>query len=189
METPGPFVVETRDSRLTSAAVHSVFLLLAGGFLALVIFERYQPVNAPALIRSLAVALPALFLILLLTVRRIVRGVSLRSPRFWLLLPAAIPWLFALALLGNARLDSSPVERHATVVVGKYSSARNSPLFRFELVVRSWREAGHVEAIILRQEELFDRFRQGSSATVMVRRGFLWIAWIEGVEPAAPGAE
>lgn len=178
-------MVETRDSRLTSAALHSVFLLLAGGFLTLVVFERYQPVNARPLIRALAVALPVLFLILMLIVRQLVRGAELRWPRLWLLAPAMVPWLFALALLGNARLDRSPVERYTTVVVGKYASGRTFPLFRYELAVRSWRSEAGVEGILLRREEEFDRFRLDSPATVLVRRGFLRLSWIEGVEAPA----
>lgn len=176
-------MVETRDSRLTSAALHSVFLLLFGGFLALVVFERYQPVNAAVLIRALAVALPVLFLILLWTVHRILRGVELRSPRAWLLAPSLLPWLFALILFANARFDFSAVERQATIVVGKYATTGPRPLFRYELAVRSWREDRGVEGIILRRQEDFDRFRLGAPATVLVRRGLLGLAWIEGVEP------
>lgn len=178
----GSVVVETRDSKLTSAALHSVFLLLAGGFVALAVFERYQPLDAPAQIRALALALPALFLILILTVRQLIRGVEFRAPRFWLLAPAAIPWIFALALFSNGWLDRSPPERQATVVVGKYARAARGPLFHYELVVRSWRAPGHVEGIILRREDEFNRFRLGDPATVLVRRGFLRLAWIDGVE-------
>lgn len=180
-------MAETRDSKLTSAALHSVFLLLAGGFVALAVFERYQPLDAPAQIRALALALPALFLILILTIRQLVRGVELHAPRFWLLAPAAIPWIFALALFLNGWLDRSPVERQATVVVGKYERTTRGPLFHYELVVRSWRAPGHAEAIILRREEEFNRFHLGDPATVLIRRGFLHMAWIDGVEP--PRAE
>jgi hypothetical protein len=89
-----------------------------------------------------------------------------------------VPWIFALMLFMNGKLDTSqPSRMHATVV----SKFANTGLPRSRrLVVTSWRDGRRLERIPVDQND-FERFQKGDDIEVQAQRGALGVPWIYGV--------
>jgi len=162
--------------RLLVLAFLSFFLLFAGSLIALILFERYQPLDSAAVIRSFSLGLPVLWVLLAWKTWEVVR-----NPRKWpgLFLPALVPWAFAAFLWLNAALDRSPPTTHVTTVVTKHVSSRDwLHLFRYEVVVHSWREGRRFEGVLVRDSAHFAAQQCGDAVRVAVRPGFFGLPWV-----------
>lgn len=166
--------------RLVILALVSFFLLLTGSLIALILFERYQPLDSAAVIRSFSLGLPVLWVLLAWKTWEVVRSPRKRpGARLGLVLPALVPWAFAAFLWLNGALDRSPPRTHVTTVVTKHVSSRDwVHLFRYEVVVHSWREGHRFEGILVRDKRHFEAHQRGDAVRVEVRSGFFGLVWI-----------
>ena len=164
-------------------ALVSFLLLLAGSLGGLAALERCQPLDAAAVLGGFAIGLVALWVVLLAKAGRLARPASMPSPRaISLLWPAFAPWLFAGFLWVNAALDRSPPRSHPTVVVTKNTASTQwVPLFRYEVVVESWRPGRRFEGVLLEKQEEFESYEPGDAVLVQVGSGFLGLPWIVGL--------
>jgi hypothetical protein len=92
---------------------------------------------------------------------------------------APLPWIVAVLLFANGKLDHAPPEPHPAVVVGKFQMPGFMRWTR-RLAVRSWRENQKLERVSVGQFD-FDRFRAGDEIVVQVQPGALGIPWVNGV--------
>jgi len=92
---------------------------------------------------------------------------------------APLPWVFAVLLFANGKLDHTPPETHPAVVVGKFQMPGFMRWTR-RLAVRSWREDRRIERVSVGQFD-FDRFGPGDEIVVQVQRGALGIPWVYGI--------
>lgn len=189
MSLAEPASVAPRDLRQAMQqrvwlAIGSFFLLLAGAFVALLVFERYQPLDAGRMIRSFSLGLLVLWGLLAWKSWEVLRNPGHGRGATWgLLVPVMVPWVFAGFLWLNGALDRAPASRQDTVVVAKHASARDwLHAFRYEVVVRSWRAGRRLEGVLVRERERFDTYNPGDAVTVDVRPGFFRLAWIAGLE-------
>lgn len=89
-----------------------------------------------------------------------------------------VPWIFAVMLFLNGKLDNSRPFRVPATVVGKFSTS-GLPRSR-RLVVTSWRGGRRVERIAVDQND-FDRFQKGDDIIVQEQKGAFGVPWIYGV--------
>lgn len=176
--------------RLAGLAIASFLLLLMGALVALLVFERYQPLDSGGIIRSFSIGLLALWLLLAWKTWDV-----LRNPGKWLgarlglLLPAVVPWAFAAFLWLNGAVDRTLAAEHATVVVAKHISSRDwLHAFRYEVVVRSWRPGRRFEGVLVRERERFETYQRGDAVAVEVRPGFFGLAWIASLKKIGPAS-
>lgn len=92
---------------------------------------------------------------------------------------APLPWIFAVMLFANGKLDYAPPVSHAATVVGKFQMPGFMRWTR-RLVVRSWRQDQKFERLSVDRFD-FDRFRPGDEVVVQVRGGALGIPWVYDV--------
>jgi hypothetical protein len=89
-----------------------------------------------------------------------------------------VPWMFALMLFLNGKLDTSRPIRVPATVVGKFSTS-GVPRSR-RLVVTSWRNGRQFERIPVDRDD-FDRFQRGEDVVIQAQKGALGVPWIYGV--------
>jgi hypothetical protein len=89
-----------------------------------------------------------------------------------------VPWIFAMMLFLNGKLDNSRPIRVPATVVGKFATS-GLPRSR-RLVVTSWREGRRVERVSVDQND-FDRFKRGDDVIIEAQRGALGVPWVYGV--------
>jgi hypothetical protein len=89
-----------------------------------------------------------------------------------------VPWILAALLFVNGKLDSGPLQRYTTAVVGKF--AMPGVLRTQRLVVTSWREGRRIERVLVSRDD-FDRFQRGNSAIIEVGQGLAGIPWVNAV--------
>ena len=89
-----------------------------------------------------------------------------------------VPWIFAVLLFLNGKLDNSRPIRVPAMVVGKVATGM-LPRSR-RLVVTSWRYNRRFEHIAVDQND-FDRFQRGDDITIQVQNGAVGIPWVYGV--------
>ena len=89
-----------------------------------------------------------------------------------------VPWIFAVLLFVNGKLDTSRPIRVPATVVGKVATGA-FPRSR-RLIVTSWRIGRRVERIAVDQND-FDRFQKGDDIMIEAQRGAVGIPWIYGV--------
>jgi hypothetical protein len=89
-----------------------------------------------------------------------------------------VPWIFAMMLFLNGKLDTSRPIRVPATVVGKFATA-GLPRSR-RLLVTSWREGRRIERVSVDQND-FDRFQRGDDIIVQAQRGALGVPWVYGV--------
>jgi len=178
-----PVEVRERARRLSWLAIASFLLLLLGAFVGLLVFERYQPLDAGSVIRSFSLGLLTLWLLLAWKAWEVLRNPTARTgARLGILLPALVPWIFAGFLWLNGALDRSPASPQATMVVTTHASPRDwLQAFRYEVVVRSWRPGRRFEGVMVRTRADFESYRRGDPVTVEVRGGFFGLAWVSAL--------
>jgi hypothetical protein len=89
-----------------------------------------------------------------------------------------VPWIFAMMLFLNGKLDNSrPIQERATVV-GKFATG-GLPRSR-RLLVTSWRAGRRIERVAVDQND-FDRFKRGDDVVIQAQRGALGVPWVYGV--------
>jgi len=166
--------------RVVGFALAAFLLLLAGALVALIFFERYQPLDSAAVMRSFSIALLVLWVLLAWKTWELMRSPRKSwGARFGLFLPALVPWAFAAFLGLNGALDRSPPSTHLTAVVTRHASSRDwLHLFRYEVVVHSWREGRCFEGVLVRDRNHFEAQQRGDPVRVEVRSGFFGLAWI-----------
>lgn len=89
-----------------------------------------------------------------------------------------VPWIFAVLLFVNGKLDTSRPIRVPATVVGKVATGA-FPRSR-RLIVTSWRMGRRVERIAVDQND-FDRFQKGDDIVIQAQKGAVGIPWIYGV--------
>lgn len=89
-----------------------------------------------------------------------------------------VPWIFAVLLFTNGKLDTSRPIRVPATVVGKVATGA-FPRSR-RLIVTSWRMGRRFERIAVDQND-FDRFQKGDDIVIQAQKGALGIPWIYGV--------
>lgn len=89
-----------------------------------------------------------------------------------------VPWIFAVLLFTNGKLDTSRPIRVPATVVGKVATGA-FPRSR-RLIVTSWRMGRRFERIAVDQND-FDRFQRGDDIVIQAQKGALGIPWIYGV--------
>ena len=89
-----------------------------------------------------------------------------------------VPWIFAVMLFLNGKLDTSRPIRVPATVVGKLSVG-GLPRSR-RLVVTSWRGGRRIERIPVDQND-YDRFQRGDDIVIQAQKGALGVPWVYGV--------
>jgi hypothetical protein len=102
--------------------------------------------------------------------------IELQKRIFMAMVP--IPWLLAGMLVVNAKLDTAPIQRWTTRVVGKFSMSAMVPTRR--LLVVSWRPHHKYERVPVSRQEL-SRFSVGEEVVVEIHPGLAGIPWVAGV--------
>ena len=89
-----------------------------------------------------------------------------------------VPWIFAVLLFLNGKLDNSRPVRVPAMVVGKVATGM-LPRSR-RLIVTSWRYNRRFEHIAVDQND-FDRFQRGDDIVIQAQKGAVGIPWVYGV--------
>jgi hypothetical protein len=89
-----------------------------------------------------------------------------------------LPWILAVLLFVNGRLDTTPPQLQTTSVVGKFRMP--GALRTQRLIVRSWRPGRRFERVMVVRDD-YDRFQVGDAVVVQVERGVAGIPWVYGV--------
>ena len=89
-----------------------------------------------------------------------------------------VPWIFAILLFLNGKLDTSRPIRVPATVVGKVATGA-FPRSR-RLIVTSWRSGRRFERIAVDQND-FDRFQKDDDIVIQAQKGAVGIPWIYGV--------
>jgi hypothetical protein len=154
----------------------AMFLLAAVGFLATVNF--YPPLELDAML----IFLGAVFFAMMglgIWLDRKARRRTMNQPLkrvFYGLIP--VPWLLVALLLANGSLDSSPVEKYTTRVVGRFTMPGSLKSSR--LVVLSWREDRKIERVPIHRSD-YDRYKKDDMVEVRVHEGLAGIPWVASV--------
>jgi hypothetical protein len=91
-----------------------------------------------------------------------------------------LPWILALAILLNGRLDSTAHLVYVPERVEGKFLMKGLVRGTRRLVVRSWRQDQKVERLPVDPDD-FERFRVGDQIEVAVQPGVLGIPWVYGV--------
>ncbi|HEY4581123.1 MAG TPA: hypothetical protein VIG89_08820 [Candidatus Acidoferrales bacterium] len=89
-----------------------------------------------------------------------------------------LPWILAVLLFVNGRLDTTPPQLQTTSVVGKFRMP--GALRTQRLIVRSWRPGRRFERVMVARDD-YDRFQVGDAVVVQVENGVAGIPWVYGV--------
>ncbi len=89
-----------------------------------------------------------------------------------------VPWIFAMMLFLNGKLDNSRPIRVPATVVGKFATS-GLPRSR-RLLVTSWRAGRRIERVSVDQYD-FDRFQRGDDIIIQAQKGALGVPWVYGV--------
>ena len=89
-----------------------------------------------------------------------------------------LPWVLAVLLFVNGRLDTTPPQLQTTSVVGKFRMP--GALRTQRLIVRSWRPGRRFERVMVARDD-YDRFQVGDAVVVQVENGVAGIPWVYGV--------
>ena len=89
-----------------------------------------------------------------------------------------LPWILAVLLFVNGRLDTTPPQLQTTSVVGKFRMP--GALRTQRLIVRSWRPGRRFERVMVARDD-YDRFQVGDAVVVQMENGVAGIPWVYGV--------
>jgi len=156
--------------------ITAIFLLGTVAFLPAT--QRYPPLDLDGMLVFLGVVAALTLGLAVALDFRARRGQPLEAPRrvFRGLLP--LPWVLSVLLFANGRFDKSQPEVAVTRVVSRFTMPGLVRPHR--LIVRSWRESGHLERVPVDEDD-YSRFRPGDSVEVRVEPGLAGIPWVYSV--------